>query len=172
MDGSSKPVEALARSAAVEAGIADLWDRLRGDTPEELRADAEKLAYMADHPPDQATLDKQRREAAERIAESEAQVAEAEAEIARLDARIAEITTRRRKERERFDARIAENHARIAALRAEIRERMAARPGSAPRAREQRPRRTRAGGSRSQGDPSRSADDDDPAEPVAPGGRR
>jgi len=36
--------EGRARTAATDAGIPDLWDRLKGDTPEELTEDAKSMA--------------------------------------------------------------------------------------------------------------------------------
>jgi hypothetical protein len=78
----------MARAAAAEAGIPGLWHRLRGDTREELRADAEELAYERDHPPDQATLDREAAENEARIAECKEQVAANKAEIAEIKARI------------------------------------------------------------------------------------
>jgi len=171
----------MARAAAAEAGIPGLWHRLRGDTREELRADAEELAYERDHPPDQATLDREAAENEARIAECKEQVAANKAEIAEIKARIDDLDdlpeellqaegpltltgtdedgnvwtgpveridlARGFADRRRIDAQIAKLDARADALRAEIHRRLAERSGmdSGPRARESRPRPTRAG---------------------------
>jgi hypothetical protein len=150
---SVNPPEALARAACREAGVDEdfWWSRLNGETAEELANDANELAalerervYRRDHPPDQATLDREAAENEARIAEIVDQVAANKAEIDQLSARVAEIRREEGGRNAQFNAQIAKLDARAAALRAEIRGRLAAR-GTLGSPRETRPRRSRAG---------------------------
>jgi hypothetical protein len=153
--------EAIARAAATEAGLDDdlWWYRLDGDTGEELVEDALDVARRLElhHLRQRLGIG---RLPSEEVAWDE-ECRETEAAIAYYEARIAQERSRgngppyearaEQAERAWTDARIRANKARMAASRALIRtieERLPASldvDRSAPRARESRPRRTRAG---------------------------